>query len=47
MTLALYMDQHVQAAITEGLRRRGIDVLTAHEDGFDRHSDAAILERAT
>lgn len=47
MTLALYMDQHVNAAITEGLRRRGIDVLTVREDGFDRRTDADVLSRAT
>ncbi len=47
MTLALYMDHHVSAAISEGLKRRGIDVLTAREDGFDRRPDAEILERAT
>ena len=27
------MDHRVHAAITEGLRQRGVDVLTAHEDG--------------
>jgi hypothetical protein len=26
------MDHHVHAAITEGLRQRGVDVLTVHED---------------
>ena len=26
-----YMDQHYPLAVTEGLRRRGIDVLTAQE----------------
>jgi hypothetical protein len=31
--LRLYMDVHVKAAITAGLRRRGIDVVTAQEDG--------------
>lgn len=29
MTVALYMDVHVDRAITIGLRRRGVDVLTA------------------
>jgi len=47
MTLPLYIDQHVNAAITDGLRRRGIDVLTVREDGFDRRPDADILARAT
>ena len=27
------MDQHVPLAITEGLRARGVDVLTCYEDG--------------
>jgi len=33
MPLAVYMDQHVPRAITNGLRLRQIDVLTAAEDG--------------
>lgn len=32
MPVPLYMDGHVPQAITEQLRRRGIDVLTATED---------------
>ncbi|WP_293133656.1 DUF5615 family PIN-like protein [Okeania sp. SIO3I5] len=28
-----YMDENVSRLITEGLRRRGIDVLTVQEDG--------------
>jgi predicted nuclease of predicted toxin-antitoxin system len=47
MMLALYTDHHVNSATVEGLRRRGIDVLTAFEDGFERRSDADILARAT
>ncbi len=31
--LSFYMEQHVPSAITRGLRRRGVDVLTAEEDG--------------
>lgn len=31
--LALYMDHHVPRVITDGLRLRGIDVITAYEDG--------------
>jgi hypothetical protein len=41
------MDVHVPAAITAGLRRRKIDVLTSQEDGSDRWPDASLLERAT
>jgi hypothetical protein len=26
VTIALYMDHHVPAAVTEGLRRRGVDL---------------------
>ena len=46
MSLAVYMDVHVPAAITAGLRRRGIDVLTSQEDGTDRWADDQLLARA-
>lgn len=45
--LRLYMDVHVNAAITAGLRRRGIDVIMAQEDGSTRFEDTVLLERAT
>jgi len=45
--LAFYMDHHVHRSITEGLRRRGIDVITAFEDGREQDDDEALLERAT
>ena len=35
------------AAIAEGLRSRGIDVVRAQEDGFDQTDDALVLDRAT
>jgi hypothetical protein len=41
------MDVHVKAAITTGVRRRGIDVVTAQEDGSQRLEDAPLLTRAT
>lgn len=47
MTLALYMDVHVDRAITAGLQQRGVDVLTAQEDGFRTAPDEVLLERAT
>lgn len=47
MTLALYMDHHVPVSIAAGLRRRGIDVLTAYEDGSHEWEDADLLDRAT
>ena len=47
MNLTLYMDHHVPAAITEQLRRFGVDVLTAEEDGTKRVADPLLLDRAT
>lgn len=46
MPVSLYMDEQVQSAITRGLRRRGVDVLTVQEDGFRHADDEAILDRA-
>jgi len=40
------MDVHVRRAITEGLRRRDVDVLTAQEDGSRRLRDPELLDRA-
>jgi predicted nuclease of predicted toxin-antitoxin system len=39
------MDVHVPAAITRALRRLGVDVLTAQEDGAARLPDPALLDR--
>jgi Domain of unknown function (DUF5615) len=47
MPLRFYMDVHVPAAITEGLRRRGIDVLTSQEDGTRQSKDEQLLIRST
>ncbi|HTG18300.1 MAG TPA: DUF5615 family PIN-like protein [Blastocatellia bacterium] len=41
------MDVHVPSAITAGLRLRGIDVLTAQEDGAAELDDSQLLDRAT
>jgi predicted nuclease of predicted toxin-antitoxin system len=41
------MDVHVHQAITGGLRLRGVDVLTAQEDGARQLSDSDLLDRAT
>ncbi len=40
------MDQHVPRAITVGLRLRGIDVITAFEDGASEMNDSELLNRA-
>ena len=45
MTIRLYMDVHVPQAITDQLRRRGVDVLTAIEDGAGELPDDELLER--
>ena len=47
MSLRFFMDEHIKSAVTNGLRQRGYDVLTAQEDGSDGLPDAAQLDRAT
>ena len=46
MPVSLYMDVHVPQAITDQLRRRGVDVLTTHDDGADTLADEDLLEHA-
>jgi predicted nuclease of predicted toxin-antitoxin system len=47
--MALYADENVPLRVVEELRRLGVDVLTALEDGRANQSvtDQAILDRAT
>jgi hypothetical protein len=45
--MRFYMDEHVPQAITDGLRRRDVDVLTAVEDGYSGRLDPEALDRAT
>lgn len=40
------MDVHVPLAITRGLRRRGVDVLTSQQDGTTEMPDDQLLDRA-
>jgi hypothetical protein len=47
VSIALYMDHHVPKVITESLRLRDVDVVTAYEDEAHELDDAALLERAT
>jgi hypothetical protein len=47
VSVSLYMDVHIPAAITEGLRLREVTVLTAQEDGGRRLPDDKLLDRAT
>ena len=46
MPVPFYMDVHVPQSITDQLRRRGLDVLTAIEDGWAERDDAELLEHA-
>jgi predicted nuclease of predicted toxin-antitoxin system len=46
MSVGLYTDVNVPLAVVRGLRRRGVDVLTAQEDGATRLSDPELLRRA-
>ena len=45
MAVPLYMDVHIAWAITEQLRQRGVDVLTAIEDNQSTAVDEDLLER--
>jgi hypothetical protein len=47
VSVGLYMDVHVPAAITRGLLLRGVDVLTAQLDGTTELEDPDLLDRAT
>jgi len=47
VSVRFYLDHHVDAAITEGLGQRGIDVLTCREDGTETWDDERLLERAS
>ena len=40
------MDVHVPRAVTIGLRKRDVDVLTAQEDGTHLWSDDQLLDRS-
>jgi len=41
------MDVHIPRPITRGLRRRGVEVLTAQEDATATWEDPQLLDRAT
>lgn len=46
MPVAFYMDHQAPRAITVGLRLRGVEVLTAYEDGASELEDENLLDRA-
>ena len=41
--IALYLDEHIPAAVTRGLKRRGVDVLTTQDAENSGKSDAEQL----
>ncbi len=45
--IALSMDENVEGQIVRGLRARGIEVLTAEDDGYKETPDPDVLDRAT
>lgn len=47
MSVRLYLDVHVRRPVTNALRVRKVDVLTAQEDGTSRWEDAELLDRAS
>jgi hypothetical protein len=46
VSLRLYMDVHVRRPVITGLRMRGVEVLTAQEDGTAIWDDPDLLDRA-
>lgn len=46
MPIRYLFDHNVHAAIARGLERRGIDTLTAYEDGSHELDDPPLLSRA-
>lgn len=45
--IRLYADECGNGLVIRGLRRRGVDVLTAQEDGLGEQPDPVVLDRAT
>ena len=46
MAVLLYMDHNVPRAITNALRQRNVDVITAFEDNAHDFPDVELLDRA-
>jgi hypothetical protein len=47
VSVRLYMDVHVRRAVTDGLRLRNVDVLTAQDDESAKLDGPEPLDRAT
>ena len=47
MAIQLYMDHNVPRSITDGLRVRGVDIITTFEDSTTEVDDPELLDRAS
>lgn len=47
MAIQLYMDHNVPRSITDGLKVRGVDIITALEDGTTEVDDPELLDRVS
>ena len=47
MAMTFYMDVHIPAAVTEGLKLRSVEVVTSEDDGTREWADEKLLRRAT
>ena len=47
MAIAFYREHHMPKAITDGLRLREVDLVTAYEDGTSEAKDSDLLDRAS
>ena len=47
MAIRFYMDHNVPRAITNGLKLKGVDLITAYEDGSSQLDDSKLLDRAS
>ena len=44
--ITLYLDENVEGQIVRGLRLRGLDLITAEEDGRGNTPDSLVFDRA-
>lgn len=47
MILSLYFDENTPVQVADGLRARGVDVITVEEDGLRSADDSVVLDRAS
>jgi hypothetical protein len=47
LSVRFFLDHNVDPAVARGLQRRGIDVITAREDGRAATPDEDLIQRAT